>query len=63
MCFELFGFDILLDENYKPWLLEVNHAPSFEADTPLDHQIKYNLILDTLILANVTSKSKRTYFF
>ena len=43
MCFEIFGFDIILDENLKPWLLEVNHTPSFEADTPLDHIIKYNL--------------------
>ena len=40
MCFELFGFDIFLDENCKPWLLEVNHAPSFEVDTPLDYHVK-----------------------
>ena len=59
MCFEVFGFDILLDENCKPWLLEVNHTPSFETDTPLDQNIKHNLILDTLILANITSKAKR----
>lgn len=43
-CFELFGFDILLDSNFKPWLLEVNLTPSLNCDSPLDLSIKSSLI-------------------
>jgi len=39
MCFEILGFDVILDSRRKadgqpiPYLLEVNHAPSFNSDT------------------------------
>jgi hypothetical protein len=30
----------MIDEDKKPWLLEVNQAPSFATDSDLDHKIK-----------------------
>lgn len=44
----------MLDSECKPYVLEVNHTPSFVTDTPLDYHIKYSLIKDTLVLMNVT---------
>ena len=58
MCFEVLGFDILVDHHLKPYLLEVNHTPSFTTDTPLDSFIKKNLIRDTIKIMNINLKTK-----
>ncbi|XP_039612398.1 tubulin polyglutamylase TTLL4 isoform X2 [Polypterus senegalus] len=50
-CHELFGFDIMLDENLKPWVLEVNISPSLHSNSPLDIKIKGQMIRDLLNLA------------
>ena len=39
-CFELLGFDIMMDHKLRPSLLEVNHTPSFRCDSPLDTTVK-----------------------
>ena len=57
-CFELLGFDILLDKKLKPWLLEVNHAPSFNDDTEVDKIVKTNLITDTFKLLDIRYSNK-----
>ncbi|KAI4873474.1 hypothetical protein NFI96_009732 [Prochilodus magdalenae] len=52
-CFEILGFDVLLDHRLKPWLLEVNHSPSFTTDSRLDREVKDDLLFDTLVLINL----------
>lgn len=49
-CFEVFGYDVLLDSNLKPWLMEINLSPSLACDSPLDLEIKSNLIANTFNL-------------
>lgn len=59
MCFELLGFDVLIDSNLKPTLLEVNHAPSFATDSPLDYDIKRQLFVDMFAMLGLSIEKKR----
>ncbi|KAJ1349578.1 hypothetical protein KIN20_005169 [Parelaphostrongylus tenuis] len=53
ICHELFGVDILLDEDLKPWLLEVNISPSLHSGTALDISVKAPLAKDVLNMAGI----------
>ena len=53
-CFELFGFDILIDEKLKPWLLEVNFSPALGNDCNQDELVKKPLLNDILEALNFT---------
>ncbi|KAJ8602729.1 hypothetical protein CTAYLR_003791 [Chrysophaeum taylorii] len=46
--FEVFGYDVILDQGMRPWLLEVNASPSMARDTRLDCLIKEAMIRDTV---------------
>ena len=45
----------------KPWIIEVNHAPSFVCDTPLDTKIKRGLLYDVVKLQNLSVSKKNKF--
>jgi tubulin polyglutamylase TTLL1 len=45
-CFECYGYDILIDADLKPWLVEVNASPSLTTTTEADRIIKLSLLRD-----------------
>lgn len=48
-AFQLLGYDVMLDENYKPWFIEINHNPDLD-DEPelLAGKVCRKLIADTI---------------
>ncbi|XP_034446413.1 probable tubulin polyglutamylase TTLL9 isoform X3 [Hippoglossus hippoglossus] len=62
-CFELYGYDVLLDQNLKPWLIEVNASPSHTPSSQEDYEMKCRLLEDTLNVVDMeerlTGKEKR----
>jgi tubulin polyglutamylase TTLL6/13 len=52
-CFEILGFDILIDQDLKPWVLEVNQSPSFHCDSGFDLELKENVIGQALRIMDI----------
>ena len=51
VCFELFGFDVMVDDSGRPWILEVNFSPDLIIEGGPDQRVKPALvsaIFDTL---------------
>uniref|UniRef100_A0A8C6TYB4 Tubulin tyrosine ligase-like family, member 7 n=1 Tax=Neogobius melanostomus TaxID=47308 RepID=A0A8C6TYB4_9GOBI len=59
VCFEVLGFDIILDRKLKPWLLEINRAPSFGTDQRIDYDVKKGVLLNSLQLLNIRASDKK----
>ncbi|OMJ74452.1 hypothetical protein SteCoe_26635 [Stentor coeruleus] len=60
-CFETYGFDILIDDTLRPWLLEVNVCPSLSSSSPLDKQIKTSLMCDIFTLSSIIPYDRKDF--
>ena len=50
---QIFGFDILLDDKFRAWLIEVNTGPDLSSSSPLDKQLKHKMVAQMLHLVGV----------
>lgn len=40
----MYGYDVLLDDNLKPWLIEINASPSLSTTTENDRKMKMSVM-------------------
>lgn len=52
-CFELYGFDILIDDQLNPVLIEINSNPSLSANTKQDNDMKVGMLDDMLTIIDI----------
>jgi hypothetical protein len=50
-CFQIFGFDILLDQAAHPWVLEVNYRPLLEFHRPCERRMKVQMVQEAIEIA------------
>ena len=52
-CFELYGLDVMIDADLKPWLIETNAYPSLTSSTKDDKIMKMGLLDDTMTTIDI----------
>jgi len=57
-CFELYGYDILIDKDLRPWLIEINASPSLTANTSEDFKLKCRLLDDAFTIVDLEKLMK-----
>lgn len=62
LCPQVLGFDVLLDEDLQPWVLEVNHSPSLMCDSQMDLELKHAVLADTILSLDLNPEDRRQHY-
>lgn len=58
--FEIFGYDVMIDQNLKPWLMEINLSPSLSLESAMDIKLKIKLVTEMFNLYGFKKLSTST---
>eukprot|EP00672_Neobodo_designis_P019038 CAMPEP_0174826734 /NCGR_PEP_ID=MMETSP1114-20130205/174_1 /TAXON_ID=312471 /ORGANISM="Neobodo designis, Strain CCAP 1951/1" /LENGTH=618 /DNA_ID=CAMNT_0016060293 /DNA_START=45 /DNA_END=1901 /DNA_ORIENTATION=- len=58
-CFQLLGFDVLVDRDMRPHLLEINNHPSLQTDAPIDLAVKGPVVQPLVRMAALDARVNR----
>ena len=58
-CFQILGFDILLDQEANPYVLEVNYRPSLDTHFPAERRLKADMIKSAIMIGAPLATAQR----
>ena len=58
-CFQLLEFDVLIDENLKPWILEFNNRPSLKSVNSAEHNLNVEMLPQLLSIVDPYGEVER----
>ena len=50
LCFEIFGYDFIIDNDFRPWILEINDNPGLAISSPIIEKIIPRMLDDAFRL-------------
>lgn len=59
--FQQMGYDMMIDENLNPWLIEVNSSPAMDYSTPITRKLVKMVMQDIVkIVVDLRKKKNKT---